>query len=101
MHFYKTLKDACDARSAALYPTFKKWCDEYFHIPRRLQSCWINGLFDDDLSEEPHKRFAGDADAQQPHSQANNFAFVKCVGYAFVSFQPWTTSHLSAKSRCV
>ncbi|EMD39900.1 hypothetical protein CERSUDRAFT_112151 [Gelatoporia subvermispora B] len=84
VHFHKTLKDACDVHGAALYPTFKKWCDEYFYIPHRQESRGIGGLFFDDLSEEPHKRFVGDANAQRPHSQEDIFAFVKSVGDAFV-----------------
>ena len=29
VHFHTTLKTACDAHGSQLYPSFKKWCDEY------------------------------------------------------------------------
>ncbi|EDR10342.1 uncharacterized protein LACBIDRAFT_317133 [Laccaria bicolor S238N-H82] len=32
-HFHKTLQSACNPHGPQLYPTFKKWCDEYFYIP--------------------------------------------------------------------
>ena len=33
--FHATLKAACDAHSAAYYPKFKAWADEYFFVPHR------------------------------------------------------------------
>ena len=30
VHFHSTLKTVCDKHGPQIYPTFKKWCDEYF-----------------------------------------------------------------------
>ncbi|KAI0072212.1 Coproporphyrinogen oxidase [Panus rudis PR-1116 ss-1] len=82
IHFHKTLKDACDPHGASLYPTFKKWCDEYFYIPHRQESRGIGGIFFDDLSDEPHKRLPDDV--PRPKSPEEIFAFIKSIGDAFV-----------------
>ncbi|OBZ71534.1 Oxygen-dependent coproporphyrinogen-III oxidase [Grifola frondosa] len=73
---------ACDPHGAAVYPTFKKWCDEYFYITHRSESRGIGGVFFDDLSDEPHKRF--EPGAARPKTQEEIFAFIKDVGNAFV-----------------
>ncbi|KAH9987084.1 Coproporphyrinogen III oxidase [Russula vinacea] len=57
--FHATLKAACDAHGAALYPAFKAWCDEYFFIPHRGEARGIGGLFFDDLCDREHKRLPG------------------------------------------
>jgi coproporphyrinogen III oxidase len=49
VHFHKTLKDACDKHDISYYPRFKKWCDEYFHIPHRGECRGVGGLFFDYL----------------------------------------------------
>lgn len=48
-HFHQTLKNACDEHDETYYPKFKKWCDEYFHIPHRKECRGIGGIFFDDL----------------------------------------------------
>lgn len=58
--FHREWKQICDRHSADYYPRFKRWCDEYFHIPHRGETRGVGGIFFDDL--------AGDADA--------GFAFV-------------------------
>ncbi|CCL99763.1 uncharacterized protein FIBRA_01785 [Fibroporia radiculosa] len=92
-HFHATHKAACDPHGAAVYPTFKKWCDEYFVIKHRGESRGIGGMFFDDLCDEPHKRFleAGgeEANAQRPHTPETIFAMIKDLGNAFLpSYMP-------------
>ena len=48
-HFHATLKAACDRHDEAYYPRFKKWCDEYFHIPHRKECRGIGGIFFDNF----------------------------------------------------
>ncbi|KAF8159903.1 Coproporphyrinogen III oxidase [Crassisporium funariophilum] len=90
VHFHSTLKNACDKHGSQLYPTFKKWCDEYFFIPHRGESRGIGGLFFDDLNEGPHLRLPSPAsEVKRPVTPSEIFAFVKEMGNAFVpSFLP-------------
>ena len=46
-HFHKTCKDACDKHHPEYYPTFKRWCDEYFYLPHRGETRGVGGLFFD------------------------------------------------------
>ena len=50
-HFHSELKKACDKHDTDLYPTFKKWCDNYFDIPIRGERRGVGGIFFDDLEE--------------------------------------------------
>jgi len=59
MHFHKLLKDACDRHDPSYYPTFKKWCDEYFYLTHRQEARGIGGIFFDDL-ETPNMEKAFD-----------------------------------------
>ncbi|KAI0632342.1 Coproporphyrinogen oxidase [Trametes polyzona] len=81
-HFHRTIRDACAPHGAAVYPTFKRWCDEYFFIAHRGEARGIGGIFFDDLCDEPHKKFA-DGDAR-PRTPDEIFAFIKAAGDAFV-----------------
>ena len=47
-HFHATCKSAV---GDALYPKFKRWCDEYFHLKHRQEPRGIGGIFFDDLNE--------------------------------------------------
>jgi len=49
--WHKTAKQACDEIDTALYPKFKKWCDEYFFIKHRNEARGVGGLFFDDYNE--------------------------------------------------
>lgn len=82
LHFHKTLKDACDPHGAAIYPAFKKWCDEYFFISHRGESRGIGGIFFDDLCDGKHARFA-DRTAH-PNDPEAIFAFLRSAGDAFI-----------------
>lgn len=54
--FHGTLKSALDKHDPALYPKYKKWCDEYFWIKHRNESRGIGGIFFDDFNDrEPEK----------------------------------------------
>jgi coproporphyrinogen III oxidase len=83
-YFHATLKDACDAHGAALYPAFKSWCDEYFFIPHRGEARGIGGLFFDDLCDAPHKHLAGATLTDRPWTPETIFAFVRAAGDAII-----------------
>jgi len=51
LHWHRTARDACAAFGAEIYPRFKNWCDEYFHIRHRGETRGVGGLFFDDLNE--------------------------------------------------
>ncbi|EIM86251.1 coproporphyrinogen III oxidase [Stereum hirsutum FP-91666 SS1] len=88
VHFHGTIKEACDKHGSALYPVFKKWCDEYFYITHRGESRGIGGLFFDDLCSEVHKRIPSatsfDDKSSRPWSQEDIFAFIRTAGDAFI-----------------
>ncbi len=85
IHFHKTLKSASEPHGPSLYPTFKKWCDEYFFLPHRLETRGVGGMFFDDLNEGPHLRLPdSDSRLSRPRSPAEIFAFVMSLGNAFV-----------------
>jgi coproporphyrinogen III oxidase len=66
-HFHATCRSAV---GDALYPKFKRWCDEYFFIKHRNEPRGIGGIFFDDLNEP-------DFDAC--------FALVRSVGDRFLT----------------
>lgn len=49
-HFHSVLKKAADKNDPAFYPTWKKWCDDYFWIPHRKETRGVGGIFFDDLT---------------------------------------------------
>ncbi len=71
--FHKAYKDACDAHDETYYPKFKKWCDEYFHLPHRGEARGVGGIFYDNLNR-------GDWEA--------DFGFTRDVGRAFLDAYP-------------
>ncbi len=50
-HWHQTAHDACHPFGEAIYPRFKKWCDDYFFIKHRNEARGIGGLFFDDYNE--------------------------------------------------
>ncbi|KAG2011325.1 coproporphyrinogen III oxidase [Coprinopsis cinerea AmutBmut pab1-1] len=85
VHFHKTIKDACDKHGPQLYPTFKKWCDEYFYIVHREETRGVGGIFFDDLNTGPHLRFpSSSAASKRPSSPEELFEFVKDLGDSFI-----------------
>lgn len=74
IHWHQTARAACEPFGEALYPKFKKVCDEYFYLPHRNEPRGIGGIFFDDYS-------------QGGFEQA--FAFMQSVGDHFVpAYQP-------------
>ena len=49
VHFHSAVKSACVTHGTLIYPAFKQWCDEYFHITHWGESRRIGGIFFDDL----------------------------------------------------
>lgn len=49
-HWHRTAKASCDPFGEDLYPRYKAWCDEYFHIRHRNEPRGVGGLFFDDLN---------------------------------------------------
>jgi coproporphyrinogen III oxidase len=50
--WHQTAKQACDEVDTALYPKFKKWCDDYFFIKHRNEARGVGGLFFDDYNDD-------------------------------------------------
>jgi coproporphyrinogen III oxidase len=70
--FHAALQGACDAHDADYYARFRKWCDEYFHLPHRSESRGVGGIFYDYLEDD----------------FARNFAFTRAVGETFLDVYP-------------
>jgi coproporphyrinogen III oxidase len=50
-HWHRTARAACEPFGGAVYPRFKQWCDDYFHLRHRAEPRGVGGLFFDDLNE--------------------------------------------------
>ena len=68
-HWHQTAFNACKPFGEAVYPRYKKWCDEYFYLKHRNEPRGIGGLFFDDLFEEGFDR---------------SFAFIRSVGDHYI-----------------
>jgi coproporphyrinogen III oxidase len=71
--FHAAMQSACDAHKVADYAKFKKWCEDYFHLPHRNEQRGIGGIFFDYLN-------SGNRD--------DDLAFVKSVGEAWRDVYP-------------
>ena len=69
IHWHTVSKQACEPFGEEVYPKYKKWCDEYFHLKHRDEPRGVGGLFFDDLNE------GGFEDC---------FAFMKSVGDHYI-----------------
>lgn len=49
--WHRVAAEACAPFGEDVYPRFKSWCDEYFHLKHRNEPRGIGGLFFDDLNE--------------------------------------------------
>ena len=93
-NFHTTLKDACDKHHPEYYPTFKKWCDEYFYLKHRGETRGVGGLFFDyqdergNLYNGPNKEGIaaeyGKKVGKINHNWEELFAFAQSCGYAFL-----------------
>lgn len=73
-HWHQTAKNACDPFGHHIYPGFKKWCDEYFHLKHRNEARGIGGLFFDDYNAESFEQ---------------SFALMQAVGDSYIkAYQP-------------
>ena len=92
VRFHAALQAACDAHGPGDYPRFKRWADEYFHLPHRGEPRGTGGIFYDRLD-------TGDWPA--------DFAFTRAVGEAFLGAypaivadrvgEPWTEAEREAQ----
>jgi coproporphyrinogen III oxidase len=65
VHWHLTARAACEPFGADVYPRYKQWCDEYFHLRHRGEPRGVGGLFFDDLNAGGFERC---------------FAFLRSVG---------------------
>jgi len=73
-HWHETALAACRDFGDKVYPDYKQWCDEYFHITHRNEPRGIGGLFFDDLNDWGFDR---------------SFAFMRSVADHFLpAYQP-------------
>ena len=70
VHFHRTCRDALAPFGSELYPRFKRWCDEYFHLKHRDEPRGIGGVFFDDFNELGDER---------------SFEMTRAVGDAFLA----------------
>jgi coproporphyrinogen III oxidase len=69
VHFHRVCHDALAPFDDALYPRFKRWCDDYFFLKHRNEARGVGGIFFDDFSELGPQR---------------SFAMLRAVGDAFL-----------------
>jgi len=51
VHWHTSARAACEPFGEEIYPRFKTWCDQYFHLKHRNEARGIGGLFFDDFNE--------------------------------------------------
>ncbi len=68
-HFHRACRDALQPFGDALYPRFRRWCDEYFFLKHRAEPRGFGGIFFDDFAELGLDR---------------SFAMLRAVGDAFL-----------------
>jgi coproporphyrinogen III oxidase len=71
-YFHQYLKTVCDKFSAAFYPRFKPWADDYFYIKHRQETRGIGGIFYDKLMADDNL------------SWTDIFEFSKALGRSFI-----------------
>jgi coproporphyrinogen III oxidase len=71
--FHAAFKSTCENHAVADYEKYKKWCDDYFHLPHRNEPRGIGGIFFDYLNSGDH---------------AADLSFVRDVGTALKTVYP-------------
>lgn len=56
VHWHTVARDLCQPYGEDVYPRYKTWCDDYFHIKHRHETRGVGGLFYDDLDEGGFER---------------------------------------------
>ena len=69
VHWHRTARQACGPFGNDVYPDYKRWCDEYFHLRHRGEARGVGGLFFDDLNCWEFDRC---------------FGFVRAIGQAYI-----------------
>ncbi len=69
VHWHTVARETCRPFGEEVYPRFKQWCDEYFHLRHRSEARGVGGLFFDDLNEWGFDR---------------SFAFMRAVGDSYL-----------------
>ncbi|TDG15800.1 oxygen-dependent coproporphyrinogen oxidase [Seongchinamella unica] len=67
--WHRVAREACQPFGEEVYPRYKAWCDEYFHLRHRGEPRGVGGLFFDDLNEWDFDQ---------------SFAFMRAVGDSFI-----------------
>lgn len=74
IHWHEMAKKACEPFGDDVYPKYKKWADDYFHLKHRQEQRGIGGIFFDDLNA---------------WSFDQCFAFMRSVGEHYIkAYQP-------------
>lgn len=82
IHWHQTAKDACAPFGPAVFPRFKKWCDDYFFLKHRNEARGVGGLFFDDLNEQSFEN-------NIEQNFATSFALMRAIGDSFLAaYQP-------------
>jgi coproporphyrinogen III oxidase len=55
-HWHRQARAACLPFGEGVYPKYKRWADEYFHLKHRDEPRGVGGLFYDDLNERGFER---------------------------------------------
>ncbi|MEP7705806.1 oxygen-dependent coproporphyrinogen oxidase [Paraglaciecola sp. 25GB23A] len=69
VHWHTVAHKLCEPFGTEVYPTYKKWCDDYFYLKHRNETRGVGGLFFDDLNEWGFER---------------SFKFMQAVGDGFL-----------------
>ncbi len=69
IEWHQVAKNACEPFGPNVYPEYKQWCDDYFHLKHRDEARGVGGLFFDDLNEPNFEQC---------------FAFMRSVGDSYM-----------------
>ncbi|MEW9797884.1 oxygen-dependent coproporphyrinogen oxidase [Alteromonas sp. CYL-A6] len=69
VHWHNVAKKICAPYGDEVYPTYKKWCDDYFYLKHRGETRGVGGLFFDDLNEWGFEQ---------------SFSFMQAVGNGYI-----------------